>query len=453
MLEWLQQEMREEKELWLQEWKQLLSFPSIRVEKERQGDLLACAAWVEKELLQMGFYTEKWGDDAPVIFGEYRAMDPHQPTLLLYNHYDVQPVDPLELWQTPPFEAVERQGQVYARGAQDNKGQLFYVLQALKRWIRKKGALPIHVKWCIEGEEEAGSATLLQILESKKEQLKADYLLIVDTGLADAKTPAMTLGVRGLVSWDVEVECARSDLHSGMHGGLALNPIQILVELLASCKNREGRVLLPDFYPEKESSLADFPALSNRFDPLEYEKEMGIPPVGGERVLPPLVRAWLRPTFEINGICGGYTGPGLKTVIPAKASAKVSCRLIPGQDPEKIGQSLFRWMRERAPEGSTVTVSAHEGGGKALWLQPGSDLVRACSVGLKELFHKNPDLLFCGASIPVAAALAEVSGAETLFIGLGLPEDQIHAPNEHFGIDRVEKGTFWIASILQELQQ
>ena len=453
MLEWLKQEMQTERTVWLEEWKKFLSFPSIRVEKEHAADLLACAAWVENELIQMGFETEKWGDAAPVIFGSFRAKEANQPTLLIYNHYDVQPVDPLKLWHTPPFQAAEREGQMYARGAQDNKGQLFYVLQALKRWIRKVGALPIHVKVCIEGEEEAGSSTLLHLLPSKKEALQADYLLIVDTGLPDANTPAITLGVRGFASWDVEVKAAEYDLHSGMHGGLAPNPIQILVDLLASCKNAEGRVLLPNFYPAKAPSLEDFPALSTRFDPYAYEKETGVPPLGGERGVPPLVRAWLRPTFEINGICGGYTGPGVKTVIPAKASAKVSCRLIPGQNPEKIGESLYRWMRERAPEQIGISVQAHEGGGNALWLNPGSDLLRACTVGLKELFQKNPEQVFCGASIPVAAALAEASRAETLFIGLGLPEDQIHAPNEHFGIDRVEKGTFWIASILEELRR
>ena len=308
-------------------------------------------------------------------------------------------------------------------------------------------------KSVLRGKKRRGVPLFCIFFLAKKEALQADYLLIVDTGLPDPNTPAITLGVRGLASWDVEVEAAEHDLHSGMHGGLAPNPIQILVELLASCKNAEGRVLLPDFYPVKAPSLADFPSLSSRFDSRSYEEETGVPPLGGERGVPPLVRAWLRPTFEINGICGGYTGPGVKTVIPAKASAKVSCRLIPGQNPEKIGESLHRWMCERVPGQIRVSVQAHEGGGNALWLTPGSDLLRACTVGLKELFQKNPEQVFCGASIPVAAALAETSRAETLFIGLGLPEDQIHAPNEHFGIDRIEKGTFWIASILEELRR
>ena len=451
----LQQQIVQERPLWLEGYKKFLSFPSISALAESKPDLEACAAWVAAELREIGFTVEFWQTEGPpVLFASLLEAGPAQPTLLLYNHYDVQPVDPLELWDSPPFNPVEKKGEIYARGAQDNKGQCFYVLQALKMYRKEFGKLPINVKLCIEGEEEIGSPGLSSMIYQKQGALQADYLAIVDVGLPAADIPALTLGVRGIVTWDLVVQGAKGDLHSGSHGGMAPNPLQILVELLARLKDSKGKVAVPGFYEGiEEPAPHELALLDRNFDPLAYQQMTGVDPNGGEADYPPLDRVWLRPALEINGIHGGYGGKGFKTIIPARAEAKLSCRLVPGQDPVRIGALIPAFLQQHAPSGIRLQITTHPGLGRPVRIPPDSALVQAFSAAFEKVLSKKTRFILSGASIPIAAQLAEVSGAQSLFVGLGLPDDQIHAPNEHFGIDRIEKGILIIAHTLHHLRK
>lgn len=433
----------------LNEYLTFLKFPSISSEPAYKEPVLQCADWLTTYLKNIGLTTEVWQTPGhPVIFATTK-IDNTKPTLLIYNHYDVQPVDPLELWQSPPFEPTIRNGQVYARGAQDNKGQCFYVLQALKILL-ERDCLPLNVKLCIEGEEEHGSAGLAAILKQRKEQLKADYLAIVDLGIPNLETPSITFGIRGLVAMDVDLTGSNIDLHSGSHGGVIFNPIHALVELLAKVRDSQGKITIPGFYddvlPVKEEEKNQ---LSLAFDEQKYKETFGGNAEGGEKQYTPMERNWLRPTLEINGICGGYTGNGFKTVIPAQAHAKISCRLVPNQDPQKIGNLVASFLEKNAPGGTNVKVHIHQGLGKAVRTNASSKAVKAFAEAFSEVFHAPCEYIYSGASIPIAAELAETCGGEIVLLGLGLAEDAIHAPNEHFGLDRIEKGYLMMSRALQ----
>lgn len=445
---------RNKKEM-MEDYHDFLSFPSISSEPQYKEQVLACADWLSQYLKKMGFDVEQWPTSGhPVVYASYLKAGPDKPTLLIYNHYDVQPVDPLEEWISPPFKPTVREGQIYARGAQDNKGQCFYVLQALKLLIQQQGSLPINIKLCIEGEEEMGSAGLSQILTSKKKELSANYLAIVDLGLRDPRVPALTLGIRGLVTLDVEVKTAHTDLHSGAHGGIILNPIQVLVELLASLHNGRGKVTIPGFYdqvvdmPVEERSKVSF-----QFDVADYQKETGGFPGAGEREYSALERAWIRPTLEFNGISGGYAGKGFKTIIPAKASAKISCRLVPDQDPAQIGELVANYLRANAPQGVQLNVQVRSGMGKAVRASSTAKIVKAFSEAFEDVYEVPCEFIFEGGSIPVVTELANACRGEIILLGLGLSDDQIHAPNEHFGLDRIEKGTLIMARAIELLSQ
>lgn len=430
-----------------------LKFPSISSEPEFKEGILACAHWLSDYLKEMGFEVELWPTSGhPIVFASYLKAGPDKPTLLIYNHYDVQPVDPLEEWLSPPFEPIQRDNQIYARGAQDNKGQCFYVLQALKLFLENKKSFPINIKLCIEGEEECGSAGLAQILKQKSQELKADHLAIVDLGLRDPQVPAVTLGIRGLVTMDVEVKGSHIDLHSGSHGGIVFNPIHALVGLLANLRDEKGHITIPGFYDHVVEIPAEERAkVSFQFDLADYQKATGAYPIGGEKDYSTLERAWIRPTLEINGIWGGYTGKGFKTVIPAKAYAKISCRLVPNQDPRQIGELVANYLRTNAPHGLEVSVHVHPGVGRAVQINFSAVLVQAFSQAFEEVFKVPCEFIFEGASIPIVTELAEVCGGEVILIGLGLSSDQIHAPNERFGLDRIEKGILIFARAIELL--
>ncbi len=430
-----------------------LRFKSISSESAYKKECLDCVRWLQDYIQKIGFKTELWPTTGhPVLYAHHLEAGPTKPTLLIYNHYDVQPDDPVDLWESPPFEPTVRNGEIYARGAQDNKGQCFYTLHALKMLLARDKKLPVNVKLCIEGEEECGSVSLPDLLKQKEKELKADYLAIVDMGIPKRDTPAVTLGVRGIVTMDVEVVGPNTDLHSGSHGGVVMNPIHVLIELLHKLHDVNGKVAIPGFYDSiVEMTPEDKKQISFEFDPHHYEKVFGVPPKGGEAGYSPMERAWLRPTIEINGITGGYSGSGFKTVIPSKASAKVSCRLIPKMDPQKIGALVTQFLRDQAPEGVRVHVKIHPGGGRAARANPNSSIVKAFAEAYQEIFKKPCQRIFSGGSIPIATNLAEAAKAEMVLMGLGLEDDKIHAPNEHFGIDRLEKGFLIIARTLEIL--
>jgi len=450
----MQKWIADNRKTWLEEYQTFLRFPSISSEPHYKQDVINCAQWLSDYLKEMNFEVELWKTNGhPVVFASNLRAGPDKPTLLIYNHYDVQPVDPIEEWISPPFEPQIRDGQVYARGAQDNKGQCFYVIQALKLLQDTTGSLPINIKLIIEGEEEHGSTALAELLPQKKKELKADYLAIVDLVLRRPHVPALTLGLRGLITLDVVVEGSATDLHSGCNGGIVPNPIHALIRLLGNMRDANGSITVPGFYDDvKDMSKEERSAVSFEFDEDEFHKQTGAFATGGETGFSPIERAWIRPTLEINGINGGYSGTGFKTVIPAKAIAKISCRLVPDQEPEKIKKLLKAYLEKNAPAGVKVKVTPHSGHGKPFRVSPNAALVKAFAKAFEEVFNHSCEFIYEGSTIPITVELSKVCGGETILFGLGLTTDQIHAPNEHFGLDRLEKGMLAVALGLLQLQ-
>lgn len=430
-----------------------LRFESISSENENTAQVNDCAKWLAEYLKKVGLKTEIWETARhPVVYSSWMNAGSDKPTLLIYGHYDVQPVDPIELWQSPPFQPTVRDGEIYARGSVDDKAQCFYVITAVQALLEKYGKLPVNLKLCIEGEEEISSPSLGQIVNEKKEELQADHFLVVDLGFHDAEKPAVTLGIRGVTSVNLEVIGTNVDLHSGEHGGIAYNPNHALVELLTKLRDPSGKIMIPGFYEDvKEISKEERSKLSFDFSAADYAKLFGGTPSGGEKAYTPLESAWLRPTVELNGVSGGYSGDGFKTVIPARANAKLSCRLVPNQNPAKINKLLIDFLKENAPEGVTVEATTIYEGGEAVRSDISSKTVKAASESFTEVCKTPCSYILAGGSIPIASTLAKISGAETVLIGYALPGDNLHAPNEHFGIDRIRKGHATIGRILEKL--
>jgi acetylornithine deacetylase/succinyl-diaminopimelate desuccinylase-like protein len=432
---------------------ELLKFQSISADPSKKKELEDCASWVEKKLTGIGAKVERWVHDGhpPVLFALFEAADPTAPTLLIYNHYDVQPIDPLDLWKSPPFEPTLKDEKVYARGASDNKGQLFYTLTAVEAFLKEKNPPPFNLKWVIEGEEESGSEAIHKLVKEKKKELKADGLLIVDGGMDSLKNPTLGLGVRGMITMDLKVTGPNSDLHSGIHGGIALNPIHYLVEILANARSKDGAVLIPHFYDHvKILPKVDREKFSFHFDLEEYVHLYGIPPEGGEKgAYAPKERGSIRPTLEVNGISGGYSGEGFKTVLPSFASAKVSCRLVPDQDPEETAQLIKNYFESKSKPGAKVEVHIHAGKGPAVRCSLNSPLLETAKMAVEKTFGKSPELVLEGGSIPITAELAEAALCEPLIVGVGLPTDTIHAPNENFSLEQIKLGTSFIKNFLE----
>jgi acetylornithine deacetylase/succinyl-diaminopimelate desuccinylase-like protein len=416
----------------------LLRFRSISADLAYRDEVRACSSWVADHLRSSGFEVQVWETPGnPTIYGERLTAGAGRPTLLLYGHYDVQPVDPVEEWTSPPFEPRVERGVVYARGAQDNKGQLMYVLAALRALA---DALPLNVKVCVEGEEEIGSPGLAHILPEVSHHLKAETLLVVDSGIPKPDLPSITLGVRGIAALSISLRGSKMDLHSGLFGGAAYNPNRALVEMLAQLRGPDGRVQIPGFYDSVRELLPEErQLLSLDWDMEASRTQFGVEPGGGEQGYSVGEWATMRPTVEINGLSGGYSGPGFKTVIPAVASAKISCRLVPDQDPELITQALEQFLRSHLPKGIEMKVEDHHGG-LAVRTSPNSPAVKALSQAFETVFNKPCQFALMGGSIPISALLAKAAGAQPLFCGLGLPDDNIHAPNERFDMRRIEMG-------------
>jgi acetylornithine deacetylase/succinyl-diaminopimelate desuccinylase-like protein len=454
VIKFLDDHFEENKDQILEEFFSYLKFQSISTDPSYKNDVLACATWLHSYLSSCGFTAEQWVlDGHPCIFAEKKVSE-DAPTVLLYGHYDVQPVDPLELWHSPPFEPEVRDGEIYARGANDDKGQSYYVMRTLKALHESPHAPKVNIKILIEGEEECGSKTLPLLLTKHREQLKADYLFVVDMGFHSMEEPAITLGCRGMVHMTVEARGSKTDLHSGEHGGIAFNPLHALVEILAKTRSAEtGKINIPGFY-DRVSSLNEDEKKAFALDlaPGFYKAHFDAEPNGGEKDFSPLESAWLRPTLEINGISGGYAGAGFKTVIPANATAKVSARLVPDQDPKVVAKLIKEFFISQAPEGITITVNDISDNGEPLRTSPDTDIAETTRKAFSEVLGKPCKNILAGGSIPIAALLARTSGAEPVFIGYGLPDDNIHAPNEHFGIDRIKKGMLTIGALLSSIK-
>ncbi len=445
---------KREKDL-LEEYFTFLRMPSISSEQDHREDILECATWLEQYLKSAGFEAEKWETTGhPVVFAQNTSAGEGKPTVMIYNHYDVQPVDPLDLWESPPFEPMVRGGEVFARGAADNKGQCFYVINAVKALLQMDKKLPVNVKLCIDGEEECASPGLSSILKEKKEELAADHLMIVDGGFATLHRPELTLGVRGIVSMRVEVTGSKTDLHSGTHGGMVYNPNHALVEMLAELRDDSGRITIPGFYDDIiELTEEEKKRINFGFNAERYESLFGAKATGGEKDYSPRESSTIRPTLELNGIGGGYTGAGMKTVIPAQAMANISCRLVPDQDPVKVGKLVSDYLREIKPEGVEVTVTLNPGLGSAVRTTPDSKVVQATATAYQEVLDVPCGYILGGGSIPIVSELTKISGGDVVIMGYGLNLDNVHAPNEHFGLDRLKMGFLTIARALEILAE
>jgi acetylornithine deacetylase/succinyl-diaminopimelate desuccinylase-like protein len=429
-----------------------LSFPSISTDLTYEQHSRRAAHWLCDFMNQIGLEATLWETPGlPVVFGTHQKAGKDRPTLLIYHHYDVQPVDPLDLWKSDPFKPVVKENRVFARGAADNKGQCFYSLTALKAFLELAKEANFNIKVFIEGEEESGGRGTSAILQQKEAELKADYLLVIDFDMPNVTTPAITLGMRGLVGLNIECKNSSTDLHSGAHGGIALNPNSALASLLARMWDEKGRVRIPHFYDDvKPLSKELLSRIDMSFDQEQYMKSFGVKAFCPEEGYSIKESNWLRPILEINGMWGGYTGAGFKTVIPAKAYAKISCRLVPDQDPEKIAKLITQYLEIQAPPGIEIKTELHHG---ALSYRSAFDsfIVKTAALAYEEVFGKPCKYLFCGASVPIVVDLARASSAEVAMIGVGLADDDIHAPNEHFGLDRFELGYLTIGRILSRL--
>jgi acetylornithine deacetylase/succinyl-diaminopimelate desuccinylase-like protein len=439
----------------LDEWFTLLRLPTLGADPLRLSDCARAAAWLRRYLKSMGFEVEirtpESGLPVPVLFAE-RASAAAGTTVLFYGHYDVQPADPVDAWDTPPFEPALRNGRVYARGAQDNKGQSFAFIQGVKALIESGAKLP-GIKMVIEGQEESGSAALMAMAPAMKERLKADVLLVSDTSCASDGRPAIVASLRGIQNLTVTLRGPAYDLHSGVHGGVAPNPAQGMARVLATLHSEDGSIAVEGFCDgitepsEEETELA---CLSQQSD-AEYAAEIGCPPLGGERALRAAVRAGFCPTVEVNGISSGHRGPGPKTVIPAEAVAKLSMRLVPGQRIEKTLPALKAHLEKHCPPGMTIAFSEEVAGAPGFRLPIDSPLFSIARDVLQEMDARGAVFKWEGASIPVVAALQHCSGAAPLLVGFGREEDKIHCPNESFGLDQFRQVMTWSASIMQAL--
>jgi len=427
----------------LSSWCDLLRIECVSADAMALTHCARAAAWLRRWLKGAGFRTEVVlpPDGRPIVWAE-RPGTPDAPTVLFYGHYDVQPADPLAAWTHPPFDPVCVDGRVYARGAQDNKGQVFAFLQGVAARIDAGLPLPT-LRVLIEGEEECGSPSLLACAHDPawRKRLAADVLLVCDTSVHPCGQPAIVTGLRGIQALTVTLRGPSHDLHSGVHGGLAPNPAQGMAELLASLHDPQGRIAVADFLhgwtapTETECRLAD----AVPFDVAAYNAETGAPPEGGERTIPPIHRTAFHPALEVNGVHSGYGGPGSKTVIPAEAVAKLSARLCPDQNPSRTMDALLAHLRGHCPPGLTLELTDIHTGARGFRLPVDSPLIRLATDVLTRIDPRGPLTLWEGASIPIVTTLQEVSGAAPLLVGFGREEDRIHAPDESFGLDQFQQ--------------
>jgi len=429
-----------------------LGFSSISTDPAYKKDMLSCADWLMKYLEAFGFKAELWETSGhPTIYGENLNAGADRPTLLFYLHYDVQPVTPLDEWESEPFKPVIKEGKVVARGAVDNKGQCFYTLTALKAFHMLSEKLNVNVKLCIEGEEEIGSEGLEGILEKKKERLKADYFLVVDFDMLGENEPAITLGMRGITTINVFCQNSTVDLHSGSFGGIVMNPARALTQAVSAIWDEGGKVAIPGFYDQvKTFRKEELEAFAWDVNPKGHTESFKVGAFGGEKGYTLLESNWIRPSIEINGMCSGYTGEGFKTIIPAKAMVKLSCRLVPDQDPNEVLSLISDFLKKKIPEGIDIKLELGHGS-RGLMTSPHSKLAKLTAQAFEDVFQTSCKRVLCGATIPIVPALAKVCGAELVMTGVGLPEDGMHAPNESFGLDRFEKGFLSIVRILEIL--
>jgi acetylornithine deacetylase/succinyl-diaminopimelate desuccinylase-like protein len=434
-MQYIKNYIQQNKQRFIQELIELLKIPSISADPNYKQDVLNCAEEVKKRLQEAGADNVEVCPTKgyPVVYGE-KIIDKNLPTVLVYGHYDVQPPDPLDLWNSPPFEPVIKDEKIYARGAADDKGQFYMHVKAFELMMRTN-TLPCNVKFMIEGEEEVGSDNLAPFLQANKEKLKADVILISDTSMIANDVPSLTVGLRGLSYVEVEVTGPNRDLHSGVYGGAVANPINILCEMIASLKDENNHITIPGFYDDVvELSADERKALNSApFSMDEYKKHLDIAEVHGEKGYTTIEHTSIRPTLDVNGIWGGYIGEGAKTVLPSKAYAKISMRLVPNQNHEKIAEIFKKHFESIAPKSVKVKVKPHHGGNPIV-TPSDSVAYKAASKAMEQSFGKVPVPVRGGGSVPIVAQFKEILGLDSVLMGFGLDSDAIHSPNEHYGI-------------------
>jgi acetylornithine deacetylase/succinyl-diaminopimelate desuccinylase-like protein len=431
---------------------EFLRIPSVSARSEHREDVRAAAEWIRDRMSAAGLEVSLHDTPGhPIVVGEWRGAGADAPTLLIYGHYDVQPAEPLELWTSPAFEPEERDGRIYARGAVDDKGQLYLHVKAVEAHLQANGRLPVNVILLAEGEEEVGSANLMPFVEQHTDLLRCDAVVISDSGMFGPGMPTIGASLRGLAYFELRVRAARGDLHSGSYGGAVANPATALARILASLHDDNGHIAIPGFYddvqadPEYVAQIRELP-----FDDEAFRERTGAPALSGEAGFTTLERIWVRPTCEVNGLLSGYTGEGSKTVLPAAAMAKVSCRLVPDQDPKRIEEIFQAHVRSVTPPGVDVEVLVLHGGRpwRARLQGPLHDAaVRALSAAF------GADITYAGegGSIPIVPEFEELLGAPVLLMGFGLPGENAHAPDEWMSVENFEKGTNASALLLSEL--
>lgn len=433
--------LEKNKERFLNELLELLRIPSVSARTENRLDMIKCAEAVKKSLIDAGadIATLYLTDGHPIVYAE-KITDPSWPTVLVYGHYDVQPADPLELWKSGPFEPVIIDGKIFARGACDDKGQFYMHVKALESMVANN-SLKTNIKFCIEGEEEIGSPNLAKFVTSNQDLLKSDVVLISDTAMISMETPSIDTGVRGLSYIEVVVTGPNRDLHSGVYGGAVANPATILARMIASCHDENNHITIPGFYDDVIESSAEERSLMAKapFNEAVYKKDLGIDSVYGEAGYSTNERTGIRPTLEVNGIWGGYTGEGAKTVLPSTATAKISARLVPNQSSEVITEKLLHYFKSIAPAGVKVAVMEHHGGEP--YLTPiDSKGYRAAAKAIEKTFGKSPVPVRGGGSIPICSLFEKALGVKIVFMGFGLDSDNLHSPNEKYDLVNFYKG-------------
>ncbi|UCE54376.1 MAG: dipeptidase [Desulfobacterales bacterium] len=441
---------------YLEELFEFLRIPSISSQPEHENDVERAAEWVSARLQKAGIEDVQILSTGghPVVYGQWLHAD-DRPVILIYGHFDTQPVDPIELWSNPPFEPVVKENRVYARGATDDKGNLLIPILAVEALLKTQGTLPVNVKFFFEGQEEIGSPQLADFIPSHRDLLSCDLILSADGGQWEEDQPALHIGLRGICALQIDVLGAKADVHSGTYGGTFMNPIDALVRIIESMRSPDGKVLVEGFY-EDVRSLSDLERshiAAIPYSESQYKKELGVDELFGEPGYSTYERAWTRPTLEVNGIWGGYQGDGLKTVIPSKAHAKVSCRLVPDQDPDKIIELVCAHSQKYAPKNVNVTVSQIPGVADPYLIpydHPGNQAARAVH---KELFGKEPYYARMGGSIPVCGILLKALGAYTVNFAFGLNDENAHAPDEFFRLSSFELGQSAYCKLLNHFSE
>ncbi len=434
------------------ELKDYLRIKSISALESHKEDIKRCAEFASQKLKDAGMKRVEIFQTGghPIVYGEWLEAE-GKPTVLIYGHYDVQPVDPVELWLSDPFEAELRDGKIFARGANDNKGQHFVHIKSVEAFYKVTGKMPVNIKYVLEGEEEIGSVSLTKFLKEQKELLKCDAVLISDTSMFAEDVPTITYGLRGLCYMEIEVTGPNKDLHSGSFGGSVANPINELAKIISKLHDKNGKVLIPNFYKDVRRITAkekeNFKQL--KFSEKNYAKELGVKELAGEKGFTTLERLWTRPTLDCNGIIGGFTENGAKTVLPSKALAKISMRLVPDQDPKKIEKEFIRYVKSISPKSVRVEIKSHHYGYPVV-VPLENRAVQIAANAVSKAFGKKVVFTREGGSIPIVVDFVKQLKAPAILMGLGLDSDNIHSPNEHFLIKNFEKGILSSAYFLNE---